>query len=68
MLWGQFGMVEGGQFNGEIIYRDTSGWHSLTKMRYWPALGYVPRGKSVYVPDMEVRLLNDSDCLTVEDK
>jgi hypothetical protein len=61
------GIVDSGQFAGEIIYRDVSGWHSLTEGRWWPAVPYNGTG-SDYVPDMPIRLLKDGDCLTVEMK
>lgn len=72
MTWGSLGIVDSGEFAGEIIYCDVSGWHSLTEGRWWPSSEEVGRrdGRTpyAYVPDMPIRLLKDGDCLTVEVK
>jgi hypothetical protein len=61
------GIVDSGEFVGELIYCDVSGWHSLTEGRWWPAAPYSGSG-TAYVPDLPIRLLKDGDCLTVEVK
>jgi hypothetical protein len=68
MAEGDFGVVVGGQFDGEVFFCNIAGIHSLSnRNRYWPSQYIESKGGNkltAYVPDDTVRLLEIGDTLT----